>query len=129
MNDAASDLPENSSFLVILALGPTIWITHFVLTYVTASVWCAKFGGPGGSLQAVHTAVSWYTIAALAGIAAVGWSGYRRQSHGSKAPPYDFDSAADRHRFLGFATLLLAGLSAVATVFIWASTTFFEGCG
>ena len=28
------------------------------------------------------------------------------------------DTEADRHRFLGFATLLMAGLSAVATIYV-----------
>jgi hypothetical protein len=42
--------------------------------------------------------------------------------------PHDFDTPGDRHRFLGFATVLLAGLSAVATLFAAVVVLYFEDC-
>jgi hypothetical protein len=127
-NSQAAALPEKVTYLVMLAMGPAIWMLHFLLTYVTAAVWCARYAGPGGSLARVHTLVAWYTVAALAGIALIGWSGYRRHRHGREAPPHDSDTPEDRHRFLGFATVLLAGFSAIATAFVALSAFFFETC-
>ena len=78
----------------------------------------------------------WYTAGALVGIAFVGWEGLRRHRHpstalgagGTEATTHDLDSPEDRHRFLGFATLLLSGLSAVAVVYAAVAATFFETC-
>jgi hypothetical protein len=76
----------------------------------------------------VRAAVAWYTGFALAGITIVGWEGLRRHRHGTEATTHDLDSPEDRHRFLGFATLLLAGLSAVAVLYAALAATFFETC-
>lgn len=121
-------LPERSAFLVLLATGPAIWAAHFLATYVTVSVWCARFAGAGGPLAPVGLPILLYTVAALAAIGAIGWSGYRRHGYGAETLPHDMDTPADRHRFLGFSTLLLAGLSALATIYVAWSTTFFEVC-
>jgi hypothetical protein len=58
----------------------------------------------------------------------VGWSGYRRHRHGTETPPHDADTSGDRHRFLGFATMLLAGLSAIATLFVAMAALYFDHC-
>ena len=122
--------------LWLLTFAPAIWAAHLLLCYVTAAVWCAKFAAPGGSLGGVRTAIGWYTAAALVGIALVGWEGFRRHTYpstplgagGTEATTHDLDSPEDRHRFLGFATLLLSGLSAVAVVYAALAATFFDTC-
>jgi hypothetical protein len=114
--------------LWMLTIAPGIWAAHFMLSYVTAAVWCSRFAGPVGSLGSVPTAVAWYTAIALAGIAIVGWNGYRRHGYGAEASTHDLDTPADRHRFLGFATLLLSGLSAVATIYVGFVAALFESC-
>lgn len=119
--------PDRDS-LWLLTIAPVIWAAHLLLCYVTAAVWCAKFAGPGGSLDGVRTAVTWYTVVALAGIAFVGWEGFRRHRYGTEATTHDLDSPEDRHRFLGFATLLLSGLSAVAVLYAALAAAFFETC-
>jgi hypothetical protein len=129
MNTTAPDtLPEKVAYLVMLAAPPSIWMLHFLLSYVTAAVWCARFTGRDGSLAQIHNVIAVYTVIALAGIAATGWSGYRRHRHGAETTAHDSDTPEDRHRFLGFATLLLAGLSAVATIYVAMSAWFFESC-
>ena len=124
----AEPLPERTGYLALLTLAPAIWMGHFLLTYVTAAVWCARFAGPGESLDPVRNAVMWYTAVALAGIVASGWSGFNRHRLGGSAVPHDQDTPEDRHRFLGFATLLLAGLSAVATIFVATAPAWFRAC-
>ena len=119
---------ESRQSLWRLVVSPTIWAAHFLACYITAAVWCEKFAGREAALGGVRIAIGIYTAAALAGIALNGWSGLRRHRHGAETTPHDFDSPADRHRFLGFATLLLAGLSAVAVVFAAIVVLFFEDC-
>jgi hypothetical protein len=112
----------------VLTAAPLIWATHLLSSYITAAIWCAKVAGPGASLGAVRSAIVWYTVVALAGIALVGWRGLRWHRHGTEATTHDLDTPEDRHRFLGFATLLLAGLSALATIYAAFATSFFHGC-
>jgi hypothetical protein len=113
----SSGLPETRESLWMLAASPLIWAAHFLLSYVTASVWCAKFARPGDSLFGVRMAIGVYSLLALAAIADVGRRGLRRHGHGRAELPHDADTPEDRHRFLGFATLLLSGLSAVAVLY------------
>lgn len=123
-----TDLPEKKESLWRLTISPVIWSVHFLLSYVTAAVWCAKMAGPGGSLGGARTAIAVYTAVALVGIAITGRIGFRRHSFGDAETPHDFDSPEDRHRFLGFATLLLSALSAVGTVYVALAAVFIGTC-
>lgn len=118
-------LHETRESLLMLAVSPTIWAVHFLLSYITAAVWCAKMAAPLGP---VRIAIAVFTVVALAGIGIAAWRGARHHQYGGSTLPHDFDTAADRHRFLGFATLLLSGLSAVATIFVALTALFFDTC-
>lgn len=118
-------LHETRESLLMLAVSPTIWAVHFLLSYITAAVWCAKMAAPLGP---VRIAIAVFTVVALAGIGIAAWRGARHHRYGGSTLPHDFDTAADRHRFLGFATLLLSGLSAVATIFVALTALFFDTC-
>jgi hypothetical protein len=107
---------------------PLIWAAHFLASYATAAIWCAKVAGRDGPLHGARLAIAIYTVLALAGIAIVGWRGWQRHSFDGSETQHDFDTRADRHRFLGFATALLAGLSAVATIFTALAAVFFSDC-
>jgi hypothetical protein len=120
-------LPGHYS-LWLLTIAPAIWAAHLLCCYITAAIWCAKVAGPGGALGGIRSAIAWYTAGALIGIALVGGEGIRRHRHGMETTTHDLDSAEDRHRFLGFATLLLAGLSFIATAFVAIVALFFEDC-
>jgi hypothetical protein len=112
-----SQLPEGSESLWFGAAAPVIWAVHFMASYCTAAIWCAKYAPPDGSLRPVQRAITIYTAIALTGIGCVGWRGFRRHRLGGSPPPHEADSAADRHRFLGYAALLLAGLSAIGVLY------------
>ena len=114
--------------LWLLTIAPTIWAVHLLVCYVTAAIWCAKFAGADGALGGIRSAVMWYSAVALAGIAIMGFEGFRRHRHGTEATTHDLDSAEDRHRFVGFATLLLSGLSAVGVVYAALAATYFDTC-
>jgi hypothetical protein len=123
------ELPERPRYLLMVAAAPAIFITHFVMAYALASVWCAKFvPTPDGRLGGALVPFAVITLAAIGGVAWVGWDGYLRHRHQSEPPPHDMDTRGDRHRFLGFATLLLAGLSGTGIVFVTTAFLAFETC-
>jgi hypothetical protein len=119
---------ERNQSLWMLAASPLIWASHFLASYLTAAIWCAKAPSRESPLSEVRMAIVVYTILALAGILVVTWHGLRRHRFGNATLPHDFDSPEDRHRFLGFATVLLSGLSIVATIFVSLAAVFVETC-
>ena len=108
---------EERESLWRLAAPPLIWAAHLLLSYCTAAIYCEKVVARGDSLMTVRVAIGVFTVVSLAGIAFFGLRGYQRHRYGDSTTPHDFDSPEDRHRFLGFATFLLAGLSGVAVVY------------
>lgn len=123
-----NQLPEQKESLWLLIVSPTIWAAHFLMSYITAAIWCAKVAGLGGSLGEVRVAIAAYTALALIGIGIAGGLGFHRHNLGTATAPHDFDTPEDRHRFLGFATLLLSVLSAVAVVYVALTVVFIERC-
>ena len=86
MTRLTEELAEENQSLLLLAASPMIWAAHFLLSYITAAIWCAKVAGPDGSLGVVRVAIAMYTVLALSGIGVIGWSAFRRHSYGA-APP------------------------------------------
>lgn len=122
------DLPEKNESLWVLIVSPTLWAIHFLLCYLTAAIWCAKVAGRYGSLNDARIAVAVYTVLALIGIGITGWFAFHRHSFGTDTVPHDFDTPEDRHRFLGFATLLLSGLSGIGTIYVALVAVFIGTC-
>jgi hypothetical protein len=110
MTRLREELAEENQSLLLLATSPLIWAAHFLLSYMTAAIWCAKVAGPAGSLSGVRVAIAIYTVVALSGIGLIGRAAFRR------------------HRFLGFAALLLSALSAVATLYACLVVVFIRSC-
>jgi hypothetical protein len=132
-------LPEQHESLWLLTVSPGIWSAHFLLSYVTAAIWCAKASGASAGLDDVRLAIAIYTAAALLGIGMSAWVGWRRHresesgSHvGTEAvmglDTGPGDTAEDRHQFLAFSTLILSGLSAVATIYVALAPVFIGNC-
>lgn len=107
-----------------LAAGPAIWFAHFLLSYVIAAVLCAKSGAP---IPVVRGAIAIATALALSAIVAIGWRGWRRHCLGGTRSHTE-DTAEDRHRFLGYTTLLLCGLSLVAVIYVALVPVFIGDC-
>lgn len=119
---------EHRDSLWWLVASPTIWAAHFLLCYITAAIWCGMIVGPSGPLSTARTLIVVYTVVALAGIAFVGTVGFRRHRLGASELPHDDDTPEDRHRFLGFSTFLLSGLSAIAVIYAALTVVFIQGC-
>jgi hypothetical protein len=113
----APRIDEEHASLWTLAVPPLIWAAHFLLSYWTAAVWCAKFAGLGGTLSSARIAIALYSLLALAALAFTGLRGYRRHRLASKPAPHDDDSPESRYRFMGYAAMLLSGLSAIAVIY------------
>lgn len=119
---------EDGSLWVMVA-APTVWAAHFLFCYWIAAVWCAKVTGGAGPLGPVRWAVAALTFVALGLIA---WlvRHARRRYRGEFLIDEDLtaDTEAERTRFLGHATLLLAGLSAVAVLIDALPVLVFDTC-
>lgn len=121
--------PESAESIWLIVVSPMIWSAHFLACYLTAAIWCAKFGDSNASFQAVRIAIAVYTAVALLGIGLVARLGHaRHRSRAIGGRSHFADTAEDRHSFLGFATLLLSVLSAVATIFVALAAVFVGSC-
>lgn len=119
-------IPKEIETLWTLFTAPAIWALHFLISYVSAAIWCAKRGDEGfGLMQASIAAV---TLLALGMIVLSAWLALRQWSFGRQAPPHDDATAGDRTLFQGFATLLLSGLSFVAVLYVALPLMFIRGC-
>lgn len=109
--------PRSRGGLWMLVAGPAVWALHFLLSYVTVAIHCAKAERFDAPLAGTGVALWIYTALALLAIGVFGFTGWRWHRRGDESPPHDEPTPGDRHRFLGFATLLLCGLSFVAVVY------------
>lgn len=119
---------EKHQSLWMLVASPSVWALHFLGSYITVAIWCEKMAGPDKSLGPARAAIWAYTLVAVVVIGATGWGGYKRHAYGHGTLPHDEDTPEDRHRFLGFATLLLSALSLVAVLFEALVLAFFWTC-
>ncbi|MFD1705115.1 hypothetical protein ACFSCV_19080 [Methylopila henanensis] len=122
--------------LITLITAPTIWAVHFLVCYVAASVHCAKAMTDarvftGGGWPDVTTARIVIAVATVAALGAIAWSSRQAWTHwgdGDAEPPYDDGTFDDRQQFLGFATILLCGLSFIGVIFVALPAVFIGDC-
>lgn len=119
------DYPERHDNLLWVAAAPAIWGAHFIVSYSTVAVWCAKLGS-SAPLGGARIAVFVYTALALAALLVVAWRGRRR--YAAPVERTDADSSGSRHRFVGFTLLSLSGLSGVAVVYEAFAAVFIGSC-
>jgi len=118
-------LRERHESLWWLAAPPLLWGFHLLASYCTGAIVCQKLAG---SFTAVRLAIAAYSLIALGALAAVGLHGYRRHRHDARDGTHHLDTAEDRHRFLGLATLLLSGLAALAVCYQALPALFIRSC-
>jgi hypothetical protein len=120
-------VPGESLWAMIVS--PTIWAVHFLFCYILAAIFCAKAGTPAADLATVRLWIAAFSALALSGIAASGIQAFRLGHFMEcERTPHDADTIQDRRRFLAYATLLLSGLSFVATLFVALPAVFFASC-
>jgi hypothetical protein len=102
-----------------LLTGPVVWAVHFLVCYIGTAIFCARAGDPEADLAPVRLGIGAITLVALAVIAFVGIEADRRSGPGLVFEcPHDEDTVRERRQFLGYATLLLAGVSFIATLLV-----------
>jgi len=126
-SSANSEVSEDRQSLWAVAVPPTIWTVHFLMSYIGAALWCGG-GGRGGSPGQRAIGFGVLTAAALIGIGVAGWRGWLKYQHGGAVPSHHRDTPEDRRRFLGLATALLAGLSGTALIYVALAVIMLRGC-
>jgi len=101
-----------------------IWTVHFIASYWTIAIGCAKSMDP----DSIRMAIVAYTVVAIFLIAVVALRSYRRHRVGEATMTHDFDSVEEQNRFLSFAAFLLAMLSGIATLFTALVVVFLRTC-
>lgn len=110
-----------------LTISPAVWLVHFTLTYVGASVWCAKLGREA-DLGKVRIFIAFITVFCLMPVIYQMIKGYRQHQTGLSDLPHDDDTPEDRERFLGISNFLISSLSALAILFIGFNAVIFRSC-
>src|SRR3954469_1803395 len=101
-----------------LIAAPTIWATHFLISYVVAAIQCAPNAEIFKPIGGTRLLVGLITAIALASIGLVLLRSIREwRGHGG-GYRHDQDTDIDRERFLEFSTVLLAALSFVGVLFV-----------
>jgi hypothetical protein len=127
MDVIPTDAAEPRQSLWALTAGPAIWAVHFLASYIAAAVWCGD-AGPHVTFGFAIVVFADATGMGLAAVAWVDWGGWTRYHLGEAVPSHHKDTPEDRHRFLGLATFLLAGLSAVAIGYTAMAVAMLRGC-
>lgn len=118
---------RHERFWTMLA-SPVVWSLHFLACYITAAIWCGRVASVVEPVPALRVVIGVYTVIALAVIGAIGWWGLRAHRQTGSSLPNDDDTPEGRHGFVGFATLLLSALSAVAVIYAALVAVVFETC-
>lgn len=104
---------QSGGSILALAFGPSIWAVHFLIVYVAGAIACEK--APAAMWQ-VRVGIGAATAVALVAILLVSVPAWREWRRAGDVRT-DRDTPTARSRFLGYAALLLSGLSVVAVVF------------
>jgi hypothetical protein len=107
-------------------VAPVIWATHFTACYAVLALACGRFGDR--TVAPTTTAIAALTAIALVAIAALFVHGWRRHGYDLPDRPNDDASPEDRTRFMAFTTMLLAGLSWIATLYVGLAAWASGGC-
>lgn len=105
-------------------IAPAVWAGHFLATYVTTAIFCAKAAPHSMTIGGLRATIALYTVLALVLILA--WTLRDWRTRATPRQHRAGDSA--QHRFLVDVTLLLGGLSAIATIFVAMPVLFFASC-
>ena len=124
----AEDVQYRETSFWFLISGPIIWAAHFLVSYVSAAIYCAK-AAPPHDMDLAQGIIAAATVAALAAIAFFGWHAARKWRVGIKGwKEHGEPTLEARHRFMSHATWLLSALSAVATIYVALPAIFAASC-
>jgi uncharacterized membrane protein len=122
--------------LITLVTPPTVWALHFLVSYTVAAAYCAKTmadarvftGTEWPDISVARLVILIATAVALVVVALCTRQAWGHWRSGDVEPPFDDPSFDGRQGFLGFATLLLCGLSFVGVIFVALPAAFIGDC-
>lgn len=120
-----SGAPQAPDRLWVPVISPIIWSTHFTVSYIWAAMACGRFSHAGDSLL---TGFIVMTALALVAIGGFFLRAFRQLGYRLPDQPHDDATAEDRTRFMAYTTLLLSGMSWIATLFVGVSAFAVGGC-
>lgn len=112
--------------LWIPVIAPVTWSCHFTFVTVAAALGCGRFSD--GLTGRYTLAILVVTAVALVVMALCLAHGARLLRYDWPERSHDDDSGEDRRRFLGYMTMLLAGLSVIATLYSAIAVVMTRGC-
>lgn len=126
----SEEFREERDSLWRIALCPTIWALHFVISYGAAALTCARFAEVPGAAVWLRVGIGGLTLLALGLIAGLGWRAWVQWDVvRDRAWENDQAQGEDRHQFLGHATFLLAIISAIGVIYVALPAVLTVGCG
>jgi len=118
--------PHAPDRLWVPLLAPIIWSTHFTISYIWVALACGRFAArAAGSLD---DALIVLTVIALVPIGVLFMRGFRQLGYQLPDQPNDDGTPEDRTKFMSYMTILLAGMSAIATLFVGVAAFSMGGC-
>ncbi|HEX6217044.1 MAG TPA: hypothetical protein VFZ38_19560 [Vicinamibacterales bacterium] len=108
-------------------IAPVIWAVHFMTCYTWAALACGRLASDQ-SFDRAQTGIGIATAVAVFAIALCFRSGLHHLGHRLPDQPNDDGTPEDRTRFMAFTTMLLAGLSLIATLFVGAAAIAVGAC-
>ncbi len=116
------EVAEEGESLLRITLAPTVWALHFVASYASAAIYCAKRASGAEDIAVLRIGIGLGTIVALATILWLGHSAWRqwlaaKERSGREMIEDLVEEGEGRHGFLGHAGLLLAIVSFVGVLY------------
>lgn len=121
-----STSPHAPDRLWVPLISPIIWSTHFTVSYIWAAMACGRFASQAGAF--LERALLVMTVIALVAIGVFLLRAFRQLNYHLPDRPNDGGTPEDRTRFMSYTTLLLAGMSWIATLFVGVAATAMGGC-
>jgi hypothetical protein len=107
-------------------ISPIIWSSHFTISYIWAAMACGRFASKAAGTLDVALMVM--TAAALAAIGVFFLRAFRQLNYQLPDRPNDDGTMEDRNRFMSYTTMLLSGMSWIATLFVGVAAIAMGGC-
>ena len=108
-------------------IAPVIWAIHFMTCYTWAALACGRLASDHSFARA-ETGIGIATAVAATAIALCLVSGFHHLGRRLPDQPNDDGTPEDRTRFMAFTTMLLAGLSLIATLFVGVAALSIGAC-
>jgi hypothetical protein len=107
-------------------VAPVIWSTHFTVCYIWAALACGRFSARAAAT--IDSTLTTLTVMALVAIGLLFVRAWRQLGYTLPDRPNDDGTPEDRNTFMSYTTMLLAGLSGIATLYVGVAAISIGGC-